>query len=176
MLRYKRASGLAEDAVTGFLAELFGAVQAVKIAGAEKQAVTHLEGLTETRRRTAIRATLLEDFAFGMQGIAVTVGIGVMLLLAGQAMVTGTFTVGDFALFTYYLWFTTELPSYLGIFVGDIKQQEVALGRLAELVPDEPAAVLVEYHPLEATAAESYRKYRRAKTARVQIQKPYLSC
>ncbi len=158
MLRYKRASGLAEDAVTGFLAELFGAVQAVKIAGAEKQAVTHLEGLTETRRRTAIRATLLEDFAFGMQGIAVTVGIGVMLLLAGQAMVTGTFTVGDFALFTYYLWFTTELPSYLGIFVGDIKQQEVALGRLAELLPDEPAAVLVEYHPLEATAADVISK------------------
>ena len=88
-----------------------------------------------------------------MQGIAVTVGIGMMLLLAGQAMAAGTFTVGDFALFTYYLWFTTELPSYLGTFVGDIKQQEVAIGRLAELVPDEPEAVLVEPHPLEATTA-----------------------
>ena len=89
-----------------------------------------------------------------MQGIAVTVGIGMMLLLAGQAMAAGTFTVGDFALFTYYLWFTTELPSYLGTFVGDIKQQEVAIGRLAELVPDEPDAVLVEPHPLEAAAAD----------------------
>ena len=150
MLRYKRESGLAEDAVTGFLAELFGAVQAVKIAGAEDHAVAHFEHLNETRRRTAIRATLLEEFAFGMQGIAVTVGIGMMLLLAGQAMAAGTFTVGDFALFTYYLWFTTELPSYLGTFVGDIKQQEVAIGRLAELVPDEPEAALVESHPLEA--------------------------
>ena len=88
-----------------------------------------------------------------MQGIAVTVGIGMMLLLAGQAMAAGTFTVGDFALFTYYLWFTTELPSYLGTFVGDIKQQEVAIGRLAELIPDEPDAVLVESHPLEACDA-----------------------
>ena len=136
--------------MTGFLAELFGAVQAVKIAGAEDHATAHFERLNETRRRTAIRATLLEEFAFGMQGIAVTVGIGMMLLLAGQAMAAGTFTVGDFALFTYYLWFTTELPSYLGTFVGDIKQQEVAIGRLAELVPDEPDAVLVEPHPLEA--------------------------
>ena len=66
-------------------------------------------------------------------------------------MAAGTFTVGDFALFTYYLWFTTELPSYLGTFVGDIKQQEVAIGRLAELIPDEPDAALVEPHPLEAT-------------------------
>ncbi len=150
MLRYKRASGLAEDAVTGFLAELFGAVQAVKVAGAEEHATAHFERLNATRSRTAIRATLLEEFAFGMQGIAVTVGIGVMLLLAGQAMAAGTFTVGDFALFIYYLWFTTELPSYLGSFVGDIKQQEVAIGRLVELIPDEPDAVVVEYHPLEA--------------------------
>ena len=154
MLRYKREGGLAEDAVTGFLAELFGAVQAVKIAGAEDHAVARFEHLNETRRRTAIRATLLEEFAFGMQGIAVTVGIGMMLLLAGQAMAAGTFTVGDFALFTYYLWFTTELPSYLGTFVGDIKQQEVAIGRLAELIPDEPEAALVEFHPLHASAAD----------------------
>ena len=125
MLRYRTESGLAADAVTGFLAELFGAVQAVKVVGAEDHATAHLERLNETRQRTAIRATLLEEFAFGMQGIAVTVGIGMLLLLAGQAMAAGTFTVGDFALFTYYLWFTTELPSYLGTFVGDIKQQEV---------------------------------------------------
>ena len=153
MLRYKREGGLAEDAVTGFLAELFGAVQAVKVAGAEDRAVARFEHLNETRRRTAIRATLLEEFAFGMQGIAVTVGIGMMLLLAGQAMAAGTFTVGDFALFTYYLWFTTELPSYLGTFVGDIKQQEVAIGRLAELIPDEPAEALVEPHLLQAATA-----------------------
>ena len=151
MLRYRQESGLAEDAVTGFLAELFGAVQAVKVAGAEAHATAYFDRLNQTRRRTAIRATLLEEFAYGMQGIAVTVGIGVMLLLAGQAMAAGTFTVGDFALFTYYLWFTTELPSYLGTFVGDIKQQEVAIGRLAELVPDEPVAVLVEHHPLGTT-------------------------
>ena len=154
MLRYRQESGLAEDAVTGFLAELFGAVQAVKVAGAEDHAVAHFERLNETRRRTAIRATLLEEFAFGMQGIAVTVGIGMMLLLAGQAMAAGTFTVGDFALFTYYLWFTTELPSYLGTFVGDIKQQEVAIGRLVELIPDEPSEALVESHPLSAAAAD----------------------
>jgi hypothetical protein len=38
-----------------------------------------------------------------------------MLLLAGQAMSAGAFTVGDFALFVYFLWFTTDLPGYLGL-------------------------------------------------------------
>ena len=89
---------------------------------------------------------MLEELAYSMNSIAVVVGVGVMLLLAGQAMTQGAFTVGDFALFTYYLWFTTELPSYLGTFVGDIKQQEVAISRLVELVPDEPPEVLVEHH------------------------------
>lgn len=143
MLRYRREQGLAEDAVTGFLAELFGAVQAVKVAGAEGGTVAHFAGLAEARKRATIRAALLEEIAFSMNSVAVVVGVGMMLLLAGQAMARGAFTVGDFALFTYYLWFTTDLPSYLGSFVGDIKQQEVAIARLAELVPDEPAEVLV---------------------------------
>ncbi len=71
-----------------------------------------------------------------------------MLLLAGQAMAAGTFTVGDFALFVYYLWFTTELPLDLGAFVGDYKTQEVSIRRMGELVRPEPPAVLVEHHPL----------------------------
>ncbi len=146
MLHYRREQGLAEDAVTGFLAELFGAVQAIKVAGAETHTVAHFRRLAETRSRTAIRTAVLEELAYSMNSIAVVVGVGVMLLLAGQAMTQGAFTVGDFALFTYYLWFTTDLPSYLGSFVGDIKQQEVAISRLVELVPDEPPEVLVEHH------------------------------
>ena len=58
-------------------------------------------------------------------------------------MIAGTFTVGDFALFTYFLWFTSEFPSYLGTFVGDFKQQEVAIARLAELVPEEGIPAMV---------------------------------
>jgi ATP-binding cassette subfamily B protein len=150
MLRYRREEGLAEDAVTGFLAELFGAVQAVKVADAEQHVAEHFKQLSDTRRHMAIRATILEEIAFSMQNTAVVVGVGMMLLLAGQAMSAGAFTVGDFALFTYYLWFTTELPSYLGSFVGDIKQQEVAIDRLVELVPDEPPEVLVAHHPVSA--------------------------
>ncbi len=151
MLRYRREQGLAEDAVTGFLAELFAAAQAVKVAGAEAQAVAHFSRLAETRKQATVRAELLHEIAFSMNNTAVVVGVGMMLLLAGQAMARGAFTVGDFALFTYYLWFTTELPSYLGSFVGDIKQQEVAIGRLVELIPEEPPEMLVA-QPITATS------------------------
>jgi ATP-binding cassette subfamily B protein len=148
ILRYQRAAGLASDAVTGFLAELFGAVQAVKVAHAEPDVITHFGKLNETRRAAALRVGVLDEFLNSIQGTAVTFGVGVVLLLAGQAMAAGTFTIGDFALFTYYLWFTTDLPSYLGTFVGDFKQQEVAITRLVELLPNDPPEVLVEPHPV----------------------------
>ncbi len=143
MLRYRKEAGLADDAITGFLAELFGAVQAVKVAGAEAHIVAHFEKVNAARRGAAIRSALLEEFVWSMQGIAVTVGMALILLLSGRAMAAGEFTVGDFALFTYYLWFTVALPSYFGTFVGDFKQQEVVVERLTEMMPDEPRVMLV---------------------------------
>jgi ATP-binding cassette subfamily B protein len=144
-LAYGLAAGRAEDAVTGFLGEIFAAVQAVKVAGAEKSVTARFAALSEQRSQAVVRLRMLENVLNSIYQIAVTAGIGVMLLLAGQAMVGGSFTVGDFALFTYYLWFTTDLPGYLGAFVGDVKQQEVAIERLVELIPDEePKAVIAD--------------------------------
>lgn len=146
MLLYRKEAGLAGDAVTGYLAELLGSVQAVKIAGAEEHVVARFEQLNHTRRQTEIRSATLEAFVWSMQDIAVTVGMALILLLSGQAMANGDFTVGDFALFTYYLWFTVALPSYFGTFVGDYKQQEVVVGRMTEMMPGEPPQLLAAHH------------------------------
>ena len=148
ILQNRRQSRVAGSAVSGFLAELFGAVQAVKIANAEDDMVARFRTLSETRRVTTVRDRLFWELLAGINGTAVTFGIGMTLLLAGQSMAAGTFTVGDFALFVYYLWFTTDLPSYLGTFIGDYKTQEVSIGRMLELIPDEPATALVEHHPI----------------------------
>ena len=71
-----------------------------------------------------------------------------MLLMAGTAIGQGTFTVGDFALFVSYLWFTTQVPSEIGTFYGDYKTQAVSIERLMELIRPEPPSVLVESHPI----------------------------
>lgn len=152
-LAYSHAAGRAADATVGFLGELFGAVQAVKIADAAAPVVDHFQQLGDHRRRAAVRLGVFDESMRTIQASAVTFGVGIMLLLAGQAMSAGTFTVGDFALFIYFLWFTTELPSYLGSFVGDIKQQDVAAARLTALIPDAPPQVLAEDHPVYQTSA-----------------------
>ncbi|MBK9715172.1 MAG: ABC transporter ATP-binding protein [Kouleothrix sp.] len=148
ILHYSRLSGQATDAVTGFLGEVFGAAQALKVANAEEDAIAHFDALNAARRTATIRERTFRELLRSVSDGAVTFGIGVTLLLAGRAMSAGTFTVGDFALFVYYLWFTTDLPSTIGTFIGDYKQQEASIERLVALVPDEPPLVLVEHHPI----------------------------
>lgn len=151
-LRYSHRAGRSADRVVGFLDEILGAVQAVKIADAVGPVIRRFDELSAQRRHDAVRLGMLEASLETIWRTAVTFGVGVMLLLAGQSMSVGTFTVGDFALFVYFLWFTTDLPGYLGAFMGDIKQQDVAIERLAALMPEEAPQRLAEHHPTYQTA------------------------
>ncbi|MEN9933565.1 MAG: hypothetical protein RLZZ387_144 [Chloroflexota bacterium] len=141
LLRSWEEVGAAQDKVSGFLGELFGAVQAVKIAGAEADVLTHFGALNEERGRAAVRSRLLQDVVFSFHSISATLGLGLILLLAGQKMSAGTFTVGEFALFVSYMWFSAGFPSLIGSFIGDYQQQAVSIRRLLELLPGEPEAL-----------------------------------
>jgi ATP-binding cassette, subfamily B, bacterial len=148
IISYSRASGRAADAVSGYLNEIFDAVQAIKVAGAEEGVVERYAVLNETSRRMQTRESMFRALLDALNSSVVTFGIGVMLLMAGTAISQGDFTVGDFALFVSYLWFTTQVPSELGTFYGDYKVQEVSIDRLLDLIRPEQASALVEYHPV----------------------------
>ena len=148
ILKYNRATAAAEDAVTGFLGETFDAVQAVKVANAEVDVAERFGRLNDARGAAAVRENLFRGLLDSTYSSTVTFGIGVMLLLAGQAIMAGTFTVGDFALFVSYMWFTTQVPIEIGTFVGDYKTQEVSIERMVDLIRPEPPSVLVGAHPV----------------------------
>ncbi len=146
--RYRHAARVATGNVIGFLGELFSAVQAVKVANAEKDVIGHFRTLNDVRRKTMLRDRLFAELLASISDNAVSFGVGITLLLAAQAMAAKTFTIGDFALFVYYLWFTTRLPATWGMFIGDYKQQEVSIKRMVELIPDEPPDVLIVHAPV----------------------------
>ncbi len=146
--RYRHASSAATSAVTSFLGEVFGATQAVKVANAEKDVIGHFRKLNNTRRKLMLKDRLFSELLHSISDNAVTFGVGITLLLAGQAMENKTFTVGDFALFISYLWFTTQLPAQWGMFIGDYKQQEVSIERMSDMITDEALQVLVEHGPV----------------------------
>lgn len=142
LLQAYEASAQATDRVSGFLGEMLGAVQAVKVAGAEAQTVAHLAGLNAERGRLKVRERLLHEIMYSLADYSSALGVGMVLLLVGRALSGDAFSVGDFVLFLTYMQHTTHLPAYLGTFLGDYRQQQAAISRLLELVPDEPAEAL----------------------------------
>jgi len=141
---YTDESRAAASRVTGFLGEIFHSVQAIQVATAESNVIARLDQLSSLRRNKTVRLRVFSALLESLYGTTASIGIGMVLLLSGQAIASGTFTVGDFALFVYYLWFTTEIPLDLGTFYGDYRAQEVSITRMLQLVHPLPATVLVE--------------------------------
>jgi ATP-binding cassette, subfamily B, bacterial len=140
--RYRKATQESIGQVTGLLGELFGAVQAVKIAGAERHVVAHLQRVNETRRAAALRDQLLTNlinaFSFGATNIAT----GVLLILAAQSLQSGQFSVGDFALFASYLGWMAFVMGMVGGYVTKYQQVGVSLRRAVELLQGAPSTLL----------------------------------
>ena len=134
--------------VTGFLGELFGAVQAVQIANAEQKSITHFQRLNQVRLTMTVRDKVLDQVLQSTFSNTVSIGTGVILLLAGQIMHNGSFTVGDFALFVYYLGWITEFTAHFGRMLTAYKQAGVSVERLLTLMQGAPNTKLIEVSPL----------------------------
>jgi ATP-binding cassette, subfamily B, bacterial len=132
---YRRDSRQATQQVTGLIGELFTAVQAVKVAGAEAQMLEELRERCDRRRDLIVRDQVFSALLnSGFENI-VSIGTGLILLVASQSLDTqGDLTIGDFALFVYYLSFVTYFLAFLGGFVAVTKQSEVSFERMGKLV------------------------------------------
>ncbi|MCB9157595.1 MAG: ABC transporter ATP-binding protein [Caldilineaceae bacterium] len=100
------ASARARDGVQGFLGEIL-AVQVVKVTDSEEHVIGHFHGINEARRKAQVDERLYHSSLSRHQRTGDAAWIGLILLLAGLGIRNGTFSVGDFALFMYYIWFIT---------------------------------------------------------------------
>ncbi len=141
---YRRASRQAAGDVTGFIGELFGAVQAVKVAAAEQGIGQRVDELNEKRRKMALRDHLFNQVLESLWNNMVSLSTGVILILAGQSMRTGAFTVGDFSLFIYFLEGIGELATMAGNAMARYKQLGVSIERMSDLMEGAPLDALTE--------------------------------
>jgi ATP-binding cassette subfamily B protein len=146
--KYRRASRQATGRVTGFIGEIFGAVQAVKVATAEDGVMAHFDELSDERRKLSLRDRLFDEVFQSFYHNAVNLSTGVILILAGQSMEAGTFTVGDFAMFVYLLENISELTTFGGMMVARYRQIGVSVERMARLMEGAPPEALVERGPV----------------------------
>lgn len=145
---YRQASRQATGKVTDFIGELFGAVQAVKVAGAEERSIHYLQGINETRRKASLKDVLFSqvlDSAFRNTSNLFT---GLILLSAGSVMQAGQFSVGDLALFVYYLSWVTDFSAIIGNKIAWFKRLGISIDRMVFLLQGASPERLVENAPI----------------------------
>lgn len=139
--RSRAASQQATSRVTGALAEIFGSVQAVQLARGERGIVDHFRSLSDARRQAILRERGFQLFTQSIYVNTVNLGTGLILLIGAGAMRSGTFTIGDFALFVSYLGFVTEFTGFSGVFLTQYKQLRVSVERMLALMRGGAAGV-----------------------------------
>ena len=158
--RYRRASRQATAQVTGLISETFSAIQAIKVAGVEVDILRELKKKGDYRQKLTIRDRIFTTFlGAGFESI-VSLGTALLLLLAAQNMLSTSIhnglSVGDFALFVYYLSFITYFLAFFGSFIAVIQHSEVSFERMTTLIDDSTLQkeknstlqALVQPHPL----------------------------
>jgi ATP-binding cassette subfamily B protein len=150
---YRRASRQAGGKVTGFIGEFFGAVQAVKVATAEKNVIGYFHKLNDERRILTIREKLFDEILGSIYRNTSTLGTGVILVLVGQSMRTGHFTLGDFSLFVYLLQSMGDLTTFGGMLWARYKQLDVSVQRMYRLMENAPLNALVEHSKVDLDGA-----------------------
>ena len=147
---YRKANRKATGVVTGFIGEMFGATQAVKVGTAESQVIQHFRKLNTTRSNAALRDRLFEELLDTIFHNAINIGMGAILILAAGPIRTGEFSVGDLAFFMYLLDFLAELTWTVGRVMAKYKQAGVSVDRMLLLMQGAPAEDLVRHGPIYA--------------------------
>ena len=144
----RRASRQATGKVTGFIGEFFGAIQVVKVAAAEQHVIDHFAELNEERRKLSLRERLFSEILNSIYRNTGSLGTGVILLLVGQAMRSGSFNIGDFSLFVYLLQNLGDMTTYFGMIAARYKQLNVSIERMYRLMQDAPREALIQTSPV----------------------------
>ena len=145
--RYRKESREATGDVTGFIGEMFGAAEAIKVAHAEERVLGRFDSLNAERKRTTLKDTLLGETLGAVFSNVQNIGTGFVLIAAAQSLGSESFSVGDLSLFVFYLGYTQWLAHEVGRTLMQYPQIGVSLDRLRELMPEARPVELVRRRP-----------------------------
>jgi ATP-binding cassette subfamily B protein len=147
--RYRNAAREATERITGALGEIFGAVQSIKVAGVEKPMIEHFKQLNDERRKMMVRDKVLTAILESVFWNTLSIGTALILIMsAGTIGREGGLTVGEFALFVFFLDYITDAGYFLGIFIARFKQAGVSIERMVDLLHSDDPFLLVERRDL----------------------------
>ncbi len=149
--RFRLDNREATGEVTSLLGEMFGSVEAIKVANAESRMLGEFKRLNDRRKTYTIRDTLLTQALNSVFQNTVTIGTGLILLIAASAMRDGAFTIGDFALFVSYLYTVGWLNTEIGGVLAEYRQTGISFDRLRDLMAKAAPEKLVQHQRVHLT-------------------------
>jgi ATP-binding cassette subfamily B protein len=150
--RYRNAARQATEQITGALGEMYGAVQTIKVAGVEKPMIEHFKKLNHERRKMMVRDKVLTATLESVFWNTLSIGTALILILAaGNIGRPGGLTVGEFALFVFFLDYVTDAGWFIGAFIARFKQAGVSFERMHDLLHTDDPLVLVAKGELNLT-------------------------
>ncbi len=145
--RTRKTSREATGDVVGFLGEMFGSAETIKVAGAEPHVLGEFDRVNAARKHAGLKDTLVTQTLRAIFLNVQSFGTGAILIVAGHAIISGQFTVGDLVLFVFYLEAFTMLFAGIGEILTHYRQTGVSIERLDELMPGARPEELVERNP-----------------------------
>jgi ATP-binding cassette subfamily B protein len=139
--------------VSSFIGEMFGAVQAIKVASAEKRTLGQFRKLNDVRQKAALQDNLFGAILNSVFENIVSVSTGLILILAGYSIQSGAgdidaLTVGDLALFIFYLGIVTGFTSQMGELSAEYRRAEINKKRVQQLLQGDSPAHIVAHSPV----------------------------
>lgn len=133
---WRRREREATAAVTGFIGDVFGAIGAVKVAGAEAAIARRFDALGDVRAQAARVDQVALQVLRASSGAVGNLGTGMVVLLMVPALGRGDATVGDVGLFASAVTVLAALPRWAANLGAHHRQAEVSVERMARLLPD----------------------------------------
>ncbi len=147
--KYLKATRDATGNVTGFIGDVFYGVQAIKVATGEMRLVHRFDALSRVRKKAILKERRFNSLLSSMNSTAIDLATGMILILAAGLIRSGSFTLGDFALFVSYFSSgeitVSNFSGWLGNLLAAFKRAEVSLKRLLKLMPGSSKDRLVRH-------------------------------
>ncbi|GIQ67796.1 HlyB/MsbA family ABC transporter [Xylanibacillus composti] len=146
--KYRMENRRAASSVASMINEIANLSQIFKMAASESRVLDRFDQKNQERRKTDIKDKVLTQLLDSIYSNTINIGTGLILILSAGSVRNGSFTVGDIALFMYYLTFVTDFTQFFGNFLAHYKQTGVSFKRMANVFATPDSHQLVHHTPL----------------------------
>ncbi len=132
--KYQENVRKATTDINSFIGQIFSSIQTIKIFNSGLEMVSKLKSLNKHRKKAIIKSKMFGETLIQISGSLVHLALAVILLIGIKYFKSGSFFIGEFALFEYYFWFIgATFPTVVVQFYKSYKQLSVSVKRIGEI-------------------------------------------